>query len=256
MEKKGLLIVSFGSSHLEAVRRDIQPMEAALEAGFPDYVTQKAFASGVIRRKLLQRDGLVIPSVRSALESLQQQGVQELLVQPTFLLRGREYDALIEEIAGVQDRFAQIRMGNPLLSDQEDLDALAAGLAKAYPRERGALLLMGHGTDHEADRVYDALETALGQEHIFLATVEGKRTLEDVLPRLLEQGVKRVTLAPLMLVAGDHAQNDMASSRPDSWKSRLEGAGIQADCRLQGLGSLGFVQERFLHHAMQAFGKN
>ena len=181
--------------------------------------------------------------------------VEEHLVQPTFLLRGREYDMLMRQLGDAAQWFPCIRVGRPLLSAAEDYLALAAELARRFPREEGPLVLMGHGTEHHANTAYSILEAALcreGQNHILIGTVEGDPSLDTLCRRLLAEGVGRVRLMPLMLVAGDHAVNDMASEASGSWKSRLQAQGIEARCILWGLGSWEFIQKLYAAHALEA----
>lgn len=253
--EKALLIVSFGTTCPEALERDIVPVERAIQEALPEYVPLRAFGSGMIARKLRQRDGVVIPTVAEALEALRAQGVRELLVQPTFLLRGREYDMLMRQLGDAAQWFPCIRVGRPLLSAAEDYLALAAELARRFPREEGTLVLMGHGTEHHANAAYSILEAALcreGQNHILIGTVEGDPSLDTLCRRLLAEGVGRVRLMPLMLVAGDHAVNDMASEASGSWRNRLQAQGIEARCILRGLGSWEFVQKLYAAHALEA----
>lgn len=252
---KALLIVSFGTSFPEALDRDIVPVENALAAAFPEYQPVRAFGSGMIIRKLKARDGVEIDTVSQALEKLCAQGVTELLVQPTFLIHGVEYDRLVEAVQAYRDRFLSLRLGRPLLSLTEDYIALAQGIAAEYPAEKGTLILMGHGTEHYANSAYPALESVLrneGQTHVHVSAVEGYPDIDLLCRRMQAQSVTAATLAPLMLVAGDHATNDMASDEPDSWKSRLQEAGVEARCIIRGLGSYPFIQEMFVKHAMQA----
>ena len=228
-----VLCASFGSSAPEA-RRDIEAVEAALRAAAPGCGFVRAYTSPTVRRILAGR-GEAVPSLPEALSRL---AGSTVAVQPTLLLRGREYDALRAQALARADAFPRLLLGRPLLDAPEDVPALARAVAQAYPAQPGeSLLLLGHGTDGPAAAVYPALQAALralSREDAFVATVAGGAAPEDLLPA--------VRLAPLLLVAGEHARKDMAGDDPASWKSRLAAAGLSVRCTLQGLGSLPGVQ--------------
>lgn len=255
MAKKGLLVVSFGTSYPDAMERDIVPVEKAIAAAFPDYAAWRAFSGGMIIRKLKTRDGIQIDTVSEALEKMTQAGIEEVLVQPTFLIPGIEYDGMMAAIQKARERFRCIRVGRPLLSRTEDLLALADRIAEKFPKENGTLVLMGHGTEHYANAMYPALETIFrkrGHFHVFVGAVEGYPDIDLVCRELMKAPSDRAILTPLMLVAGDHATNDMASDEPDSWKSKLQKVGVTPTCVIRGLGSYPFVQTMFVNHARKA----
>lgn len=244
---KTLLCVSFGTSVPEA-RRSITAAETALHQAAPDLPFVRAFTSPTIRR-ILQSRGETVQSLPQALESL---SGQEVIVQSTHFLYGQEYDSIRRQVEEYRDRLASVTLGKPLLAGVEDLRVLAAAIAAACPPVAGeALLLMGHGTEHFAGVVYPALQTVfhmMGRTDVYVATAEGWPALEDVLPQLLASGFEKAHLMPLMLVAGDHACNDMAGDDPASWKSRLQAKGLNVRCTLQGLGMLPAVQELYATH--------
>lgn len=255
MGEKGLLIVSFGTSYPDALERDIVPVEKAIAAAFPDFTAQRAFFSGMIIRKLKTRDGIQIDTVSEALEKMAQVGIDEVLIQPTFLIHGIEYDGMMEAVQEAKGRFRSVRVGRPLLSLTGDYLALAEGIAEIFPKERGTLVLMGHGTEHYANAAYPALETVfrkLGQSHVFVGAVEGYPDIDLVCRELMQVSTGKATLTPLMLVAGDHANNDMASDEPDSWKNRLLAVGVKPECVIRGLGSYSLVQAMFADHARES----
>ena len=210
--KKALLCVSFGTSVPEA-RGSIEAVEAALKRTAPDRRLARAFTSTIIRR-LLSARGEEIPGVSGALEQLAEQGVEDVLVQPTHILFGNEYEKICREMAPWKDRFAALTLGPPLLGGTDDLRQLAQVLSAAWPaQEDEALVLFGHGTDHFANVMYAALQTVFqiqGREDVLVGTVEGWPAYEEVSAQLRRSGRRRIRLAPLMLVAGDHALNDMA----------------------------------------------
>lgn len=255
MPKKGLLIVSFGTSFLDALERDIVPVEKALAAAFPNYSIYRAFGSRMIISKLRARDQIQIASIQEALDEMAHMGIEELLIQPTYLIHGIEYDSLIEAVRENANRFQSVCVGRPLLSLTDDYLALAGGITEEFPKEKGILVLMGHGTEHNANAAYLALETVFrkqGHSHVYVGAVEGYPDIDLICRELRNDGTTSVTLSPLMLVAGDHANNDMASDEPDSWKRKLLEIGVKSNCIIRGLGSYSFIQELFVNHAKEA----
>ena len=251
---KAVVCVSFGTS-VPAARESITAVEDALRQAAGDRLFVTALTSPTIRRILKER-GEAASSLDEALETLREQGVTEVLVQPTHILRGHEYDRLQREAEAWRDRFETLRVGKPLLADTEDLRALAAALSAAYPpRAEETLMLIGHGTDHAADMTYSALQTAfrlLGRTDVLVGTVEGWPAFDEVLAQLRQRWGSSVHLVPLLLVAGDHARNDMAGSGPDSWRSRLEAEGYTVRVTLRGLGLLPAVRELYRTHLVRA----
>ena len=245
--KKAVVCVSFGTS-VPAGRENITAVENVLRQSAQDRIFISAFTSGVIRRILKER-GEVVPSVAEALEELWKRDVTEVLVQPTHILCGHEYDKLKREAEPWRDKFEVLCIGRPLLTDTEDLQTLAAELSAAYPAQAGeTLVLFGHGTDHTANMVYPALQTVFhlsGRPDVLVGTVEGWPAFADVLAQLKARDGKHVHLVPLMLVAGDHALNDMAGEDPESWKSRLEAEGVAVRTTMRGLGLLPEVQTMY-----------
>lgn len=243
MSEQALVVASFGTSVPEA-RRSISAVEEALAAAAPGYVFVRAFTSPTIRR-ILKSGGEEVPSLTEALEQLSAANVRQVIVQPTHLLYGYEYDKLKAEAASLEARFETLTVGRPLLADNRDIQRFAYHLSQNHPaRAEGAAVFMGHGTEHFANAVYPALQTALhflGRNDIYIGTVEGWPGLEDILRQLEPGGARRIDLLPLMLAAGDHARNDMAVE----WKSRLEGAGHTVVCSFTGLGELPWVQEMY-----------
>lgn len=244
-----LLTVSFGTSVPEA-EISIRAVEQALAETAPELDAFRAYTSPTIRR-ILHRRGEAIQSPEEALSALLEQGYQAVTVQPTHLLPGIEYDKLCREAEPFAPRFSDLRIGKPLISDTEDLQYLAQCVLDAWQPEQGALVLMGHGTEHFANMVYPALRTALKlrqADRTFVGTVEGWPSLDDVLAQLRGSGVREVLLAPFLLVAGEHARTDMAGPGPDSWKSRLEAEGYTVRCHMEGLGMLPSVRALYQRH--------
>ncbi len=243
MHEQALVIVSFGTSVPEA-RRGITAVEKALAAAAPGYLHIRAFTSPTIRRILAGR-GENVPSLSEALEQLLAGGVRRAVLQPTLLLYGYEYDRLKAEAETLSDKFISLQVGRPLLDGCHAIRRFAALLSRDLPVEEGAVTVcMGHGTEHFANTVYPALQTALnllGRNDIYTGTARGWPGLEDILRQLEPGGPRRITLLPLLLVAGDHAKKDM----DEMWKPRLEQAGHAVSCSFTGLGELSWVREMY-----------
>ncbi len=251
MPEKALVVVSFGTSVPEA-RPSISAVEEALTAAAPEYRFLRAFTSPTIRRILKER-GETVLNLTEALRQLQAEKIRHVIIQPTHLLYGYEYDKLKAEAEAMSDSFESLVLGRPLLADSQDLQRLARHLSQDHPPVPGqAIVFMGHGTEHSANAAYPALQTALsllGRRDLYIGTVEGWPGLEDLLGLLASGGVKSVQLLPLMLVAGDHARNDMAIT----WKSQLEKAGYTVSCSFTGLGELPWVREMYLEKLKELF---
>lgn len=254
MGKKGILVVSFGTSYEETRRKTIGAIEESIQKAFPDDKVYRAFTSGIIKRKL-EKEGVLIFDVKEALEQMIKDGItEELLVQPTYMINGSEYDKMHEEIEPFIDSFEKIRYGRPLLTDQEDYRELATIIREAFPvNEDEVLVLMGHGSDHYANAAYPAFEYVLKEmkyDNILVGTVRGYPSLDEVKKQLAKLPVKKLCLAPMMIVAGDHVNNDMIGEK-DSWKCELEEAGYEVRYYLTGLGELDGVQKMFIQHAKE-----
>ncbi len=253
-----LLVVSFGTSYNDSRRLTIGAIEEAMEEAFPDASVRRAFTSQIIIDHVASRDGEVIDNVEEALERAIANGVQTLVVQPTHLMNGLEYEELTSTLAEYSDSFAQVAVGEPMLTSEEDfqtvLDAVVEATA-SYDDGKTAIVFMGHGTEHEANGVYATFQSMLteqGYDNYYVGTVEATPYLEDVLAAVQEGDYTRVVLRPLMVVAGDHANNDMAGDEEGSWKLAFEEAGYQVECVLEGLGQLEAVQQLFVDHAQAA----
>lgn len=250
--KQALLVVSFGTS-VAQTRACITAVEDILLEQAPDRDFFRAFTSPTIRRKLAQR-GEDILSLKEALEQIEAMGYQDVIVQPTHMLYGIEYDKIKKETDWFSFRFERFALGKPLLADTEDLQYLALTLMRHYPaQEDEATVFMGHGTEHFANAVYPALQTAFslaGRDDIFVGTVEGWPGFADVRKQVAGQ-YKKAHLIPLMLVAGDHACNDMAGEDDDSWKSQLEADGVQVRCTMRGLGEMEDVRLLYRKHMQE-----
>lgn len=243
MNKQAIVITSFGTSVPEA-RVSITAVEDVLSAAADGYTCVRAFTSPTIRR-ILKNRGEDIPSLAAALDRLAEEGFQRVIVQPTHLLYGFEYDKLKAETEAQSGRFESVSVGRPLLADSRDIQRFAFHLSQDHPMKEGAVtVFMGHGTEHFANAAYPALQTALnllGRTDIYVGTVEGWPGLEDILRQLKPGGSRNIRLLPLMLVAGDHARNDMAKG----WKAQMEAEGHIVACSFIGLGQLAWVREMY-----------
>lgn len=257
MSERALLVVSFGTSYEDTRQKTIGAVEERLGRAFAGWQVTNAYTSPTIRR-ILARRGHPIPSPEEALDALAAQGVRQVLVQPTHLICGEEYHKLRQAIAQKAGAFDRISLGDPLLFAPEDYQQVAELVAANLQVEEGeALVLMGHGSPHPMNAAYPAMDSVfhnLGHDHVFVGTVEGWPSGGEILARVRRAGYGRVLLAPLMLVAGDHAKNDMAGGE-GSWKSLFERAGLTVRCCMRGLGELPGVQELYVAHAQKTLEK-
>ena len=256
MGKKALMVVSFGTTYPDA-RRAIESLEARLQAAFPDYDFYRAFNSRMVARKIEREEGVYIPSPAELLEQLAADGYEEVRCQSLHVIFGIEYEKLMAQLAAYRTRFRSLAAGAPLLWESEDYLQLTAALLRQMPTlaPDEAYVFMGHGTEHPANAAYALVENCFryhGAERVYIGTVEGFPHFDYALARLRHHGVKRVHLAPLMIVAGDHAQNDLAGADEDSWKTRLTREGFETQLHLVGLGELDAVADIFIEHCRTA----
>ncbi len=252
---QGILLVSFGTSYMENAEKTLFQIEREVAEAYPSLPVYHAWSSGMIRRKLKARDNISILSVSEALQKMHADGVRCIAVQPTFLLDGIEYELMLEDIENVGAQFEEIRIGDTLLATKDDQDQMLRILEEAYPvSEQEAAIFMGHGTEHASNRVYAALNERLAQLGItnrFIGTVEGTPDFAEVLSFATKREPSNIVLAPFLVVAGDHATNDMAGDEEDSWKCQLQEAGFSVSCAVQGLGELLAVRALVLSHLKQ-----
>lgn len=257
MSKKAILVVSFGTSYEETRERTIDAIENDLAAAFSDRTLYRAWTSRRILKKLKETKGIHFDTIGEAMERMLQDGVTDLLVQPTHMLFGLETRAMTEEISHYQDRFENVRTGMPMLADQEDKSALVEAVADIFSdlKDGELLALMGHGSPHIQEPIYEELGGLFqkkGHKNILVGTVEHEPGFDFILEKARQEKPERVILAPLMIVAGDHALNDMSGEEEDSWKSQLESNGVSAYCVLKGLGEYEQIRRIFVKHAQEA----
>lgn len=259
--KPVILVVSFGTSYDDNRDLSIGAVEADIAAAFPEYEVRRAFTAQTVIDILGDRNDLDIDNVTEAMERLVADGVKKVVIQPTHVMNGAEYDDVMAEIAPYADKFEVMAVGAPLLTTHEDyeavIDALLADNENAGSADT-ALVYMGHGTHHFANATYSQLEAMMhaeGYENAFVGTVEGFPTLEVVQSQVTAYGAKKIVLMPLMVVAGDHASNDMAGDEEDSWKVILTDAGFEVECVLEGLGQNAGIRAIYIDHIKAAIAE-
>ena len=251
-------MVSFGTSFNDNRRNTIGAIEDALEKAFPDWSVRRAFTSQIIIDHVKSRDGEEIDNVKQALDRAVANGVKKLVVQPTHLMNGLEYTDLTEEVSQYADAFDKISIGEPLLSTDEDFKSVEeaiTGATASYDDGQTAIVFMGHGTEADSNAIYSKMQENLKADkydNYYIGTVEATPSVTDVLEQVKAGDYKRVVLRPLMVVAGDHANNDMAGDEDDSWKSIFEAAGYNVECVLEGLGSVDAIHDIYVAHAQKA----
>lgn len=256
-----LLVVSFGTSYNDSRRLTIGSIENDLEAAFPDYSVRRGFTSNIIIDHINSRDGILIDDVDAALKRAMDNGVKKLVIQPTHLMNGLEYDELVDTVANYADGFESIVFGEPLLTSDEDFAAVEkaiTGWTSEYDDGETAICFMGHGTEADSNGVYTKMQellTADGYENYFIGTVEAQPSLDDVMAQVKAGDYKRVVLEPLMVVAGDHANNDMAGDEEDSWRSAFEAEGYEVICLVRGLGENEDIRQIYIDHVKKAISE-
>ena len=255
--KKALLSVSFGTSYPDTRRKTIGAIEEDLQNSFPDRIFRRAWSSSFLRRKVKEREGVEIDSPAEALQHLAEAGVEDVLVANMHLMNGEENDALRSALLQEKDRFSRVSLARPLLANEDDIAAVAKVLADAFafvaPTEMVAL--MGHGSEFPMENPYRTLQRSLDElvpGRFCVGTVEFDPGFAPVLEAAKCRRPAKIWLSPLMVVAGDHAVNDMAGADEDSWNSRLLAEGFETECLLQGLGQIPGIRKLYCLHAQEA----
>ena len=259
IREREILVVSFGTSYNDSRAKDIGGIEKAIQAAYPDWSVRRAFTSQIIMNHVLARDDVKIDNIQQALDRAVANGVKELIVQPTHLMHGSEYDEMVEVVEAYADQFDFVAIAEPLLGEVgEDASvALADYDSLEEAAQAGtAFVLLGHGTSHTAKVTYSQMQTQmsqLGYENVFIGTVEGEPEGTDcdaIIAAAAEAGYTHVVLRPLMVVAGDHANNDMAGDEADSWKSLFLASGSfdVVDAQMDGLGGMEEIQAIYVAH--------
>ena len=275
-----LLVVSFGTSFNDSRAADIKGIEDALQEAYPDWSVRRAFTAQIIINHVQARDGEKIDNMQQAMDRAVANGVKNLIVQPTHLMHGAEYDEMMEMVDSYRDKFESVAVAEPLLGEvgadaaaiNSDKEAVAKAITAAAVKDAGyaslddaaadktAFVFMGHGTSHTAKVSYSQMQTAmqtLGYDNVFIGTVEGEpeeTACENVIEAVKAAGYTKVVLRPLMVVAGDHANNDMAGEDEDSWLSQFKASGAfeSVDCQIAGLGEIKDIQQLYIDHTKAA----
>ena len=251
--KKAILAVSFGTSHEDTRKVTIDAIEDSMRQAFPEYPVYRAWTSKMIIRKLKNRDNIIVPTVKEAMEQMAADGITDVLVQPTHVINGIENDRMKEDALSFRDSFHSISFGDPLLTTEDDSHKVIAAIAREFSHitKDQALVFMGHGTTHFANSIYAALDYTFkdkGYHNFFLGTVEAYPSMESLKKMVKAYRPKEVVLAPFMIVAGDHAKNDMAGDDPESWYSQFKDEGYEVKTVLKGLGEYEGIRSLFIDH--------
>ncbi|MEY8427698.1 sirohydrochlorin cobaltochelatase [Lachnospiraceae bacterium 46-15] len=255
--KKAILAVSFGTSHNDTREVTIDAIERDMQNAFPDYKLYRAWTSRMIIKKLKTRDGIHVNTVKEAMEQILADGITDVVVQPTHVINGIENDLMKEDVLSFRENFHSISFGDPLLTSEQDSLRVIQSVAEEFPdlKQEEVLVLMGHGTTHYANSIYAALDYTFkdkGHKNIFLGTVEAYPSMETLMKMVKDYNPSKVILAPFMIVAGDHAKNDMAGDDPDSWYSQFAAAGFQVEAALKGLGEYPGIRRLLVEHLKAA----
>ena len=256
-KKKGILVVSFGTSHPVTRAATIEAIEDSISKAFADIKVYRAWTSKMIISKIQKNTMEKIPTVNEALSQMAADGMTDVFIQPTHVINGIENDIMKADALKFRDSFDSISFGVPLLSSTQDMEELVHIIIEAFPSlgNDEVLILMGHGSEHYANMAYAALDYMFkqkGYSQIYVGTVEAYPSLEHILCGLPGKGIRRIHLAPLMIVAGDHATNDMAGDSKDSWASICKDAGYDVACHLTGLGEYVAIRRLFIQHLSSA----
>ncbi len=252
--KKAILAVSYGTTYPDALRASIEAVENVFRENFPDYTVCRAF-TGKRTLEILEKRQIHVDSVEQALEKLADDGYGEVIIQPTHIIGGSEFEAVYSKAKAYGNRFLTVRIGSPLLQDPEDIETLCRFFAEKYLSLADAVVLMGHGSDHQANKLYtDFGDTCrlMGCRNLYIATLEARPSIDDIIPRLKDGGYKNIIITPLLFTAGGHACRDMAGDIENSWKSRLEAEGFTVNPIVKGLGEYSEVRELYVKHLYNA----
>ena len=257
MSKKAIIAVSFGTSYEETRKLTIERFENAIEEHFKGSPVYRAWTSGIIMKKILKRDGLKVDNVSEALEKIKAEGYDEIIVQPSHILEGIEYEKIVAQLNAVKKDFKSIRLGNAMLHDEASYAEISDVIADifSFVSDEEALVLIGHGSSHETDSSYEELEAAMhasGHENYIVGTIEGELDIKRAISKLKELRPSKVILAPFLIVAGDHALNDIGGDEEDSCKIMIRDAGFDVECILKGLGEYQQIIDILLRRADEA----
>ena len=256
MKKIGILLVSFGTSYKETREKTLNAIEKDFKEEFGENNVFTAYTSQMIINRIKERDGIHVNDVNEALLKMQNENFTKICVQPTHILNGQEYEKMLRKIEPFKGDFEEIVVGKPLLTSSNDYEQVVDIMMEeiGHIEDKEVVVLMGHGTGHFIDAAYAALDyrfKAKGSNKIFVATVEGYPELLDIEENLAKSGAKKIKMIPFMVVAGDHATNDMAGDE-DSWKTMMEDKGYEVQCVLKGLGEYKKIRKMYINHIKEA----
>lgn len=253
--KKAIVVVSFGTSYEEPLKNSIEKIENRIKDKFSDYEVHRAFTSHMIIRKIEKVQGIKIPTPEEKLQELYENGVKEVVMQPLHIIPGEEYEYIQKVQSDFEGKFDVIKLGRPIfyyqgVEDVPDDYTLFIKSIEHILKENENVVMFGHGTAHPAGSVYGCIQAVLqdeGYDNVFVGTVEGYPSFDNVLKRLKKKNIKEILLMPLMVVAGDHVINDMASDEEDSWKSLFEAEGIKVNLYMKGLGEIDSFNDLYMN---------
>lgn len=253
--KNGILVASFGTTYKEARELSLEAIEHAVSSSFPDFAVYKAYTSNIVKKRIQENEGLFIPGIPQALQDMYKDGIKNVYIQPTHIIPGEEYNKILDTASQYRYKFNTLKISEPLLSSPEDFNMAADILGRYYNFGKlacdSAAVLMGHGSEHAANKCYSQFQDTLkhkGFSNVFVSTVEGTPDFETSLGILKDYNFKNITLIPFMVTAGDHAHNDMAGTEKDSWKNQLIILGYNINVITQGIGELPEIQNLYLSH--------
>lgn len=258
-DNPAILVVSFGTSYEETRKKTIEQIENDIRHTYPSCPLYRAWTSPRIRAKLEKRDGIHIMDVREAMEQMKADGIRKVIVQPTYVITGLESDAMKKNVLSFRDEFDSISICDSLIVSYEDKKNVCRIMTEEYhPAKDEIVLFMGHGTEHTANEIYKEMDYIFkrdGYPNMYMGTVEGDFSIDRFLSEIKPLHPRRILLAPFMIVAGDHATNDMSGNDEDSWKSILEKEGYSVTCTLKGLGEIQEIRNIFIRHIREGLDR-
>lgn len=253
--KNGILVASFGTTYKEARELSLEAIEDAFSSAFPDFTVYKAYTSNIVKKRIQENEGIFIPGIPQALQDMYKDGIKNVYIQPTHIIPGEEYNKILDTASQCKDKFNILKISEPLLSSPGDFCMAADILGRHYNFSHltndSAAVLMGHGSEHAANKCYSQFQDTLkhkGFSNVFVSTVEGTPDFETSLNMLKNYTFKNITLIPFMVTAGEHAHNDMAGTEKDSWKNQLINLGYNINIITKGIGELPEIQNLYLSH--------
>lgn len=261
--KSGILTASFGTTYKEARKLSLEAIDQAVSYKFPEFGIYKAYTSSIVKKRIYKNEGVFIPGISQALNKMYENGVENAYIMPTHIIPGEEYHKILDTVYMYSNKFNILKTSEPLLSSASDFSLTADILNCHYNfssmDSNSAIVLMGHGSGHAANKCYSQFQDTLNQKgffNVFVSTVEGTPDFETLLNILKKQTFKNITLIPFMVTAGEHVHNDMAGNKKDSWKNQLKAFGYNIKVITHGIGELKEIQELYLSHLNNVINNN